>query len=159
MMACLWEIAIDCGSSNTVDLSKVVVDSWSGALNEPDSYFDPAKDCSSSCEIVTLKKVWANVSDDGWLLDWDSLCTSLEEEDHPFGHAGPIPVPAVCSAYPSGSNPSPGVIDPSAVSTVAEYKACVDHLDLGFFADLGWNHRACCWAMDFVDTGCHHHGA
>lgn len=59
-----------------------------------------------------------------------TLKTSSEVEDHPFGHAGPIPVPEACTAYPSGSSPSPGVIDPSVVSMAAVYKACVDHLRL-----------------------------
>lgn len=136
----------------------VVVDSWSGASNERDSYFDPAKGCSSSCEIVTWK-VSANASDDGWTLDWDFLYTAWEEEaeDRPFGHADPIPVLAAGTAYPSGSNPSPGVTDPSVVSTAAECKACVDRLDLDFCADPDWN-RACCWARECVDTG-YRHGA
>lgn len=53
------------GSSNTADCSsKVVVDYGCGASNEHDSYFDPAKGYSNSCEIVTLK-VWVNAFADG----------------------------------------------------------------------------------------------
>lgn len=42
----------------------VAGDFGSDAWNEHDSYFDPAKGCSNSCEIVTLK-VLANAFADG----------------------------------------------------------------------------------------------
>lgn len=99
----------------------------------PGSDFDPmAMDCgSSSCVIVTCP--WRAIfvdcfGDCCWCAppDWDSSSVAANLSDR----ADSIPVPEVaCTAYPSGSSPSPVVTDPFAAWPAAECTACADHSD------------------------------